>query len=95
MYELFDIIASLSLCTMYHVSVVLSEEMNLEDEIGKCWVRILLFFPVACLFITTSGSSLSPGSTPVSLTLLNEDQIRPDMRQGKKNCKEEYNNEEK
>lgn len=56
---------------------------------------ILLFFPVACLFITTSGSSLSPGSTPVSLTLLNEDQIKPDMRQGKKNCKEEYNNEEK
>lgn len=93
MYELFDI-ASWSLCTMYHVSVVLSEEMNLEDEIGKCWV-FCCFFPAACLFITTSGSSLSPGSTPVSLTLLNEDQIRPDMRQGKKNCKEEYNNEEK
>lgn len=93
MYELFDI-ASLSLCTMYHVSVVLSEEMNLEDEIGKCWV-FCCFFPVACLFITTSGSSLSPSSTPVSLTLLNEDQIKPDMRQGKKNCKEEYNNEEK
>lgn len=89
MYELFDIIASLSLCTMYHVSVVLSEEMNWK------MLGILLFFPVACLFITTSGSSLSPGSTPVSLTLLNEDQIRPDMRQGKKNCKEEYNNEEK
>lgn len=42
---------------------------KLEDEIGKCWYFAV--FPVACIFITTSGSSLSPSSTPFSLTLLN------------------------
>lgn len=41
---------------------------ELEDEIGKCWYFAV--FPVACLFMTTSGSSLSP-STPFRLTLLN------------------------
>lgn len=43
MYEFFDIIVLLFLCIMYYVLVVLSEEMNLEDEIGKCWVFCCFF----------------------------------------------------
>lgn len=90
MYELFDIIASLSLCTMYHVSVVLSEEMNLEDEIGKCWV-------FCCFFLLLVSSLLLPvrlclPSASHCLMKIKSDQT---CAKEKKNCKEEYNNEEK
>lgn len=94
MYELFDIIASLSLCTMYHVSVVLSEEMNLEDEIGKCWVFCYFFLLLVSSLLLPVRLCLRAQLPSASHCLM---KIKSDQTcaKEKKNCKEEYNNEEK
>lgn len=81
---------------MYNVPCFsgVSEEMNLEDEIGKCWV-------FCCFFLLLFSSLLLPVRLCLRAQLLSASHCLMKIKSNqtcakeKKNCKEEYNNEEK